>query len=149
MKNCKKIQRDLIFFFYKELPEVQYQIIEAHLQECKKCNLVFIKLQRTLSIIEIEKQTEVNPFIYTRIQQKIAQIENKQTETELSPIFKRIFQPILVAAVIVVGLLLGIFIGNHYQTNNNSIYLTNQSQTEEYYLNDFQQEPYLSYLIEE
>ena len=146
---CKKIQQDLIFFFYKELSNEKELIIETHLQECEKCELVFLKLKRTLSIIEIEKQTEVNPYIYTRIQEKISQIENKQTEIQRTPVFKRIFQPILVAAVIIVGLILGVFIGNYYQTNNNSIYLTNQNQTEEYYLNDFQQEPYLSYLIEE
>ena len=147
--NCKKIQSDLIFFFYKELPEAKYQIIEAHLQECEKCNLIFLKLKSSLSVIETEKEIEVNPFIYTRIQQQIAQISNKQNAREFVPVFKRIFQPALITLVIIFGLLLGIFIGNHYQTNNNSIYLTNQSQTEEYYLNDFQQEPYLSYLIEE
>ena len=147
--KCKNTQKKLIFFYYKELTASENEQIKNHLQECEKCNIAFLNLKQSLSFIETEKNIQVNPFIYTRIQQKINKIENKEQITEPQFIKKRIFQPIMITLVISIGITLGIFIGNFYQSNNKITNTDNEIATEEFYLNDFQQEPYLSYLMDE
>ena len=45
MKECKKINKDLVAFLYGELPDERQQFISSHLKECSSCQREIEKLK--------------------------------------------------------------------------------------------------------
>lgn len=140
MHKCENIEPKLIFYFYEELSETEKLQVEEHLQNCPKCLQSYKKISTGLSVVEVEKKQAVNPFIATRVLQEISEKRSKQVTV------RRFLQPALATAAVVTGIMFGVYFGSMYQTENN--YQSNTYQ-EEYYFNDIQQDPFLSYALEE
>ncbi len=141
---CKSINKKLIFFTEKSLPDNEMLYIENHLQECVDCKLLVEKLKATLFIIDKEKTVKANPFLHTKIFQ---QIENRKVEADsaFSIFINKIWQPVFYAAFVAVGIFMGTLISDvvvdtQYQK-------TAKIQEEEIFLNDFYQEPVESFLL--
>jgi len=135
--DCKHINHKLIFFLEKSLPVPEMQQIKAHLDECEACRQLAEKLESTLQVIEDEKKVTINPFLYSKVMQKI---ENRKEQKYFIPAFSLINQikPVYYSIIMVIGILLGIGLGN-LAVNQSEKSLAN-IQMEEIYFNDFQQE---------
>jgi hypothetical protein len=48
MKNCKRYQKDLAAYLYKELSESEYSLLESHIKTCSDCREELDHLQRVL-----------------------------------------------------------------------------------------------------
>ncbi|MBE9469582.1 MAG: zf-HC2 domain-containing protein [Bacteroidetes bacterium] len=135
--KCKSIHKKLIFFIDGELSSNKNQKIEEHLSTCQECSKLYQELKSSLNVIEKEKNPKTNPYLYTRIKQRLDDIN----ESSSKPIFAiqqiKLFQPALVSFIIGLGIFIGISIGNFYPLENNNIA---ESQSEQYYINDLQQE---------
>lgn len=114
--DCKSVQNNLIFYIEKSLPQQQMQQIQQHLKHCKPCAEKYQKLLTAYQFIETEKQANVNPFLWTRIQAKI------QNKPAIQPIWQKVLQPVILTIIIVIGLFLGIKLGQLYTKPDNTIY---------------------------
>ncbi len=108
--NCKEVKNNLIFYHYGELDKEQAQAIREHLAVCKTCARDYAKLSTVLNYAQAEAQTEPNPFIWTRIKAKL----DKSAEYQPVPGWAKALQPVLLVALVVVGLFLGIQLGKMY-----------------------------------
>jgi len=147
MNDCKNIESKLIFYFYKELNNLEMENIKNHLASCSGCSKLYTDLSKSLLVIDNEKEIELNPFIETRINQKIKELENSQTQGRVVS-FRKIIQPAMSVAAVSVGILLGVFFGSFYSTSDSSSN-TASYESVEYYMNDLEHETFLSYVLEE
>ncbi|MCK5823549.1 MAG: zf-HC2 domain-containing protein [Bacteroidales bacterium] len=135
--KCKKVNKNLIFYIDGDLSLKQNKEIEEHLSHCKKCSMLYNEIKLSLSVIENEKGIETNPYLYTRIKQRLEDINERSTNPVFAIQQKKLFQPVLVSFLIALGIFIGVSIGNNYPLQENNIADT---PSEQYYINDLQQE---------
>ncbi len=141
--KCQQIQNRLLFFIEGSLSEKETADVSSHIQSCSECKSIYIELKATLGVIETEKKPEVNPFLFTRIQQ---QIENKQSIEKRKVNIARILQPFVIAVFLLFGILAGFLMGTEfYYPQDDSISESNNNEA--YYINDFQQERIETFLL--
>lgn len=136
--KCKTVHKKLIFYINDEFIGSENEEIKNHLKNCEKCCNLHTELKTTLNLIEKKKTVKPNPFLYTRIKQKLNEIESEKRQIVFKPVYKKILQPVLLSFLLAGGLFFGIKLGNTYETiqqKDNSV-----SQTTEFYFNDFKQE---------
>ncbi len=145
--NCKEVNKNLIFSIEGELqPQKEMELLE-HLMDCHDCNVLFMNLKETMATIAQEKATLPNPFLFTRIQEKISNLEEPRKIFHLKLDFIKILQPVTLSFLLLMGVIFGISLGNsfQYQTLGQSMVY----QSDEFYLNDLQQETIESFLLTE
>ncbi len=106
--TCKSVQNNLIFYIEKSLPDKQLSEIEQHLKHCKVCAEKYQKLLAAYQFIESEKQSNVNPYLWTRIQAKI------QHKPATQKTWQTVLQPVILTLIVIIGLFLGIKLGQLY-----------------------------------
>jgi hypothetical protein len=94
----------------------------------KKVNAAYDSLSK-------QHRLEPNPFLFTRIERRIEEIENSASAVSFIPA-KQVLQPVLMSLIILLALLGGIRIGSIWNTTEQ----TNEKYTTEYLLNDIKQE---------
>ena len=100
--DCKSTEKKLIFFIEHSLPREEAVLVAAHLEQCPECRAKLEFIKDILVQADIEKNTEVNPFLFTRIQGRLANAETHKT--------KRILRPLAIAIALVIGIFSGIII---------------------------------------
>jgi predicted anti-sigma-YlaC factor YlaD len=143
--KCKQIQSELIFYLEGDLNIEKRKEIKSHLSECETCKNLAGNLNSSLRIIDKEKELKVNPYIYTRIQERINNYERRPSAFITSA--TRILRPVFVSAIIILGIFAGIKLGNYL--NDRLINDVTEIQIESYYLNDLQHEPVEASLLYE
>jgi len=103
--NCKEANKKLIFLIEKELSSEKEKELLEHLSNCKSCEKKHIELKAILATIETEKKIESNPYFFTRLQQRIENLE----EIKPNYIYKRVLQPVLVSILIILSINIGIY----------------------------------------
>ncbi len=142
--KCKDVHKNLIFYIDRELSSAKNKEIEEHLSGCEKCSKLYNEIKSTMSVVENEKNIETNPFLYTRIKQKLDDIDKNTTKPIFAIQKRRLLQPALVTFIIAIGVFIGVSIGNSFPVKNNNIA---DNQSEQYYINDLQQEPVEYFLL--
>ncbi|MBN2349388.1 MAG: hypothetical protein JXJ22_11145 [Bacteroidales bacterium] len=133
--NCKTTEKKLLFYLENNLPESLMPEVKEHLHNCSHCTHLLHQLERSMQIIENEKNNPVNPFFFTRVEQKL----NESTIEKIkSPAFVRITVNSLVfAVVIVIGLFVGINLGvPSGEVLNTKANRNIQNLSESYYFSD-------------
>ncbi|WP_346855659.1 zf-HC2 domain-containing protein [uncultured Draconibacterium sp.] len=110
--KCKTVHNNLIFFLEKELPVLEMKQVQEHLDTCPDCALFAEEMKKTLSILETEKATENNPFLYTRIKAKLENQEEAERIQVARPILIRVLQPVAFSVLLLLGIYGGIKMGN-------------------------------------
>ena len=109
-----------------------------HLENCSVCKEKYILLLKTNEIIESQRDASVNPFIETRIIQKI--------ESQKSYKFQKILQPALIAILILFSVFFGsktaTFITKQTQKSTNNLLYQNNDSVYFYVFNNVTQEEY-------
>lgn len=120
------------------MPKETQSELENHLQSCAQCAEYLSIMKSSLSVIEQQKNIEINPFLYTRIRAKQA-----QQEVQHDFRVKRILQPAFVFTIVVFAVMAGYFIGNNYTQDIST------SSSAENYSNIVVQEPIETALLNE
>jgi len=136
--ECKKVHEKLIFYSYDELNSFENEGIKTHLQNCENCYNLYTELEATINLIKKKKNLEPNPFLYTRIKQKLEVIENEKNQPVFSPAFIKVLQPVFLLFLLAISLISGIELGNTFEIKQQEE--ISMSQTTEFYFNDFHQE---------
>jgi len=117
--NHKKIQKKLILFLDKELPERETKEIKQHLTQCLLCSKTLERLEHIFKLEKSSKRVEPSLLIWEKITQKIN--ENK------SPVFFsalflkqfiKVFRLTTILVILLAGLFLGVYLGNIPTINN-------------------------------
>jgi hypothetical protein len=104
--ECSFIRNNLFAYQEKQLPERKYKEFEDHLHACKECTRIVSDFQSVTSFIDEKKSKEINPFIRTRILQRIeSQMERARAIPE--PFFQRILRPISVPFLLLIAVIIG------------------------------------------
>lgn len=142
---CKNTYRDIISYLEGGLTLEKREKIKAHLGECEVCRNFADNLVNNLKIIEQEKTVLPNPFLYSRIQEKINNYYYKPNAFITYTV--RILRPAIISIIIAVGIFTGIKLGSYFKSK----YINNTSelQIETYYLNDMQHESVETLLLSE
>ncbi|MFW5721637.1 MAG: hypothetical protein ACOCWW_04570, partial [Bacteroidota bacterium] len=119
--------------------------IDKHLIKCPECSALYAKLAQTLNHLNDKDTLPEQPFYYTRLKQRM---ENKKEQAETvwsNGIAKKILQPALYLASLILAVYIGILIGsgtNSYETKLAENEPTDNDYIEAFveyqYLNDFQ-----------
>lgn len=112
--DCKKLEKHFIFYLEHSLDKAVTQQISDHLQHCAHCQEQLKTVQQALEMIPSIKQNNPNPYLFERIEAKLQNAPNVQTQT--SPGLVRIFSTLTVSLL----LLATAFTGYYYVTNNAS-----------------------------
>jgi predicted anti-sigma-YlaC factor YlaD len=142
--NCKKIQNDLIFFIEGEINAVRKSVIENHINECPECIYLYNKLKESFEIINKEKETESNPFLNTRIQEKIRIIKYQTDKIILKPLLVKIIQTAAIIILLTGGIFFGFNLGNSLN-NDGKLGI----QSEQIYVNELHQERIETFLLDD
>lgn len=136
--KCTEFQKKMIFYIDADLDKVENDAMEAHLQKCEECRILFNQFVSCYRSAETEHQPEANPFLYTRIMQKIENMQERRTYSTLKPALVKFLQPSLFSLFLIVGISIGVFLGSQFQVNEQKTKA--MASTEEIYMNDFEME---------
>lgn len=109
--NCKDIENRIIFYVENRLTDVESKSIEQHISECTSCKMKYDIIKAAYNTIEDEKNIQVNPFISTRILQKIE--ESKRPKVFV----KKVLQPAIIGLTMIMGIWFGNIIADNYVGN--------------------------------
>ncbi len=119
--NCKEVENNLIFFIEGNLPENKQVDFNNHLNSCDNCKVLYQKLKADLLVIENDKITEPNPFLYSRIIENLKQVESKEPSVLRLNTKGFYVQVAAYAAGIILAIFLGIGLGADFDSNNNLV----------------------------
>lgn len=97
--ECKEVKSQLIFEIEESLSINEFRLLHDHLNDCPTCAAEYQFLKATFSTLDTTKKIEVKPYLYTRI-------KSRMKRNSVSP-QKWVLNPIAIASVLVVGLLIG------------------------------------------
>ena len=130
--KCNCLNSDLILYAEGSLPPERSDDLESHIAECSECHEFLSFLMKSMTLVESDKETAQNPFLYTRIIAKL-EADEKQSWFQL----KRVIPALAFSTILIAGVMAGINIGKLYSAN--SAY-SNDLQEEISYIDDIKQE---------
>ncbi len=143
--KCKNVHSKLIFFLEKELAPAEMQAVQEHLDSCPDCALFAEEMKKTLSILEADKVTDINPFFHTRVKAKIEnQVAQPQVVTRSALI--RVLQPVAFSILLLIGIYAGIKLGASGSSQTSNEVFAQQELIP--YWNELDGEPIESFLME-
>ncbi len=104
--DCLFIRRNLFSYQEHKLSDKDTKEFEAHLLSCAECSRIVSEFRSVTSVIDLRKDAEPNPFAGTRIIQRL-ESEMESNKEKREPVFIRILQPLAVAALLVIAVIIG------------------------------------------
>lgn len=138
--NCRNCIIEL-----KKLSETDLisQEFSKHLSNCETCSTIFNKVKSTWHLIEIEKKFASNPFFYTRLSEKLENIENQKRVFSFNTFFT-LNNAIRLASftfLLSIGVFVGIILMSGLSENTNLNLSDSEQKT---ILDEYASENYLS-----
>ncbi|UCE19849.1 MAG: anti-sigma factor [Gemmatimonadota bacterium] len=138
--KCEEIQRKLSAFIDKELKQKDAKLIREHLNKCTGCAEELRAISSAWDFVETAEGIEPSPYFWTKLS---ARIDEQTTQrAERWSFVKRLFPkpiPIFAAAALVLGVLLGNFVGRMLYPNGS--YMNTNGTAEALALNTFDDLP--------
>jgi len=108
--KCQLCQENLEAYQEDRLSSGMINQVESHLKTCDSCKRLSEIQILAGRVISVEKETDADPFLATRV---MAQIERLDTESfENIPLVSRILRPALITLSLSAAVLFGIMLGN-------------------------------------
>ena len=114
--DCSFINNNLFAILEDNLPPVVRSEMDLHIKSCPACTRVISGFRETMGIISKDRSSEINPFMTTRILQRIEsrwspQVDRKQKE------FLHILQPLVFTFTLLLAILIGFSLGKEGISN--------------------------------
>ena len=106
---CKEVHKKMDSYLSNQILGEELKSFESHLEDCTSCKHILQEVKLSLELLDNVKTVETDPFMFTRIQQRIINSYSRE-----SRFFSRILQPIAATLIIGIGLTLGILLGTEY-----------------------------------
>lgn len=129
--NCIEVKNNLVFFIEDSLAEKKMIDIRNHLKNCNNCSELFQKLKADFLFVKNDKVSELNPFFYNRLTEKL-QNKNNNKESAFGLKTQQLYiQVAAYAAGIILAIFLGIGLGADLNISN-SFVIENADEATEY-----------------
>ena len=114
--NCRHIQKKLTAFQDGELNADERVIVSTHLQSCPSCRSVYDDMEEVWQSLNMIDEIEPSPRFNRDLYWKLHTSAN-QHQRQWFPWFLQLFPtPVVTIAILLVGVLLGAFLGNSIVT---------------------------------
>ena len=133
----------MIFYLEASLHQEELQAIGKHLQECEGCKNFAEEVQKTLALIDYEKEIPINPYFYTRLKSRM-EIKREEKISGF-PFFMRVLQPVVFSFLLIAGVYSGYKIGRS-PFNSSSLIKSDMEMVP--FLNEMADEPIESFLMD-
>jgi hypothetical protein len=108
--DCSFINKNLFAIIEDTLsPDVRSEIY-LHIKSCKDCSLVISDFQETIGLINKDKSKKINPFMSTRILQRIESVRSRQADSK-QKVMIRVLQPLILTFSLFLAVLIGFSLG--------------------------------------
>ncbi len=124
--DCKFAKNNLIDFYYRELNDESLRLIENHLIDCTHCQILFNKISAVMCSADCINEMQAPDFIETRI---LAKTESHQIKQAPMKVLQYFLRPALVASIAVLGIWVGIMIGNNLPDNSTQAGIVNEDNS--------------------
>lgn len=143
--NCKEVHHKIIQYLDGDMDEETRILFMFHLRSCSSCERLLNEIDATYILYNKRDNLKADPFMFSQITQEI---ENRRSTNSISFNYLPILRPIAAAAVLVIGIYLGIGLGEQYVAEGNNIALTDiQLMEDEFLFNDISFESIESFLL--
>jgi hypothetical protein len=115
--DCSFIKKNLFAILENTLSADDRSETDLHLKSCSDCNHLLSGFLETMSVIDTDKSKEINPFMSTRIIQRIDSVVSSHVDKKQKE-FLRLLQPIVFTFTLFLAVLIGFSLG---KTGMNSI----------------------------
>jgi len=131
----KEIRKKLLRYIDVELSEKERAEIQLHLERCEQCRRDFQLLSGAWNLAQPIKRVQPSPFLWNKISARLDGKTQKGRLVDKVELFVRqTARPALTAAIVMLGLFIGIKLGNRLFMENLSSWQTSevsiQSQSE-------------------
>lgn len=107
--NCNQAQNHFLFFMEGSLSSQKTREVQEHLEKCDACAILLNDVEKTYRAFDKVHVPEVNPYLSTHID---ARLKKNHLEIEVASLpFRSIFPKVAAAAIIIIGVALGVFVG--------------------------------------
>ena len=110
--NCKEVEKILPQYTEKALSERESMRIKSHLNSCTHCSSLYNKLFNTLALLKPKAEIPEQAFYYTRLKQKMENKYEEKTSIINKLLIKRVLQPVMYLASLIIAVYIGILIGS-------------------------------------
>jgi anti-sigma factor RsiW len=83
--------------------------VQEHLESCEACSVLLNNVEKTYEAFDNLSVPGINPYLSTKIEARLKK-NHLQIEVARLP-FRRVFPKVAAGAIIVIGIVLGIFVG--------------------------------------
>ncbi len=104
--ECSFIHANLFNYQDRLLPDREYKAFEEHLLTCRECATLVSEFASVEAIMEEKKSQEPNPFVATRILQRM-ETELERDPVKAKPLFQRVLQPVSFSLLLIVAVFIG------------------------------------------
>lgn len=151
--NCKEAEKILPQYIEKALSEEESMRLKSHLNICTQCSSLYNKLVNTLALLKPKAEIPEQAFYYTRLKQKMENRYEEKTSIINKLLIKKILQPAMYLASLIIAVYIGILIGSTSPNQNQFSDLNTEDKdyirifAEYQYLNDLEIETIENTLI--
>lgn len=131
--QCENIHKYFTGYYEKTLSPEDLELVSNHLDFCNSCRALYNFYQESMVSIDAEKDIELNPYFYTRLEQKLENITNQPSTIPTAKIVFQRLQPLLATVIITVCVLFGAHLGKKF---SESYLITSTGESQEVYLED-------------
>ena len=104
--DCIFVQRNIFSYQENQLSGTEIKGFEDHIHACKECFGIVADFQSVISLIDKKKLDVSNPFLKTRIIQRLEALVEGDREKPISG-FQRILRPISVPFMLLIAVIIG------------------------------------------
>ena len=122
--DCSFVRKNLFSYGENALSDPDRKTFENHIQSCMECSEIVSEFLSLTSIIDIRKSDKPNPFIGTRIMQRIETVLEAEKDKPTAD-FQRILRSVSVSLLLVIAIIVGFSIvrqkESKFLTNNHQV----------------------------
>jgi hypothetical protein len=133
--NCKHLYKDIIGYAEHTISSDLNKKIEQHLSECSSCEKIYQEVLKTYEVFDHCPTPEVNPYFYTRVEQKLKALRDREIFSVYGLVWK--IKPVAATVLIVAGISMGVFIGKNISGSNSSTNNNDRKEILEAYATDY------------
>ena len=133
--NCYQINKNFIGYIEQTIPTELQEQIGVHLNGCHNCSELYKNIVATYTIYEKLPLPEVNPYFYTRLEQKLK--SKHQLNQKFVPQIIWKLQPVAATILVFIGIGSGILIGTSISGSEITFKKPNRSEVLEVYASDY------------
>lgn len=144
--KCQEVSDYIGRYLDGQLDVGTSQILQNHLSSCDSCQQKVQRFELMMEIFEKEKKTELKPFFYNRVLNRLEAKKESEMKTSFVP---RVLQPALIVLLLLLSLTIGLFVGSKFSATTYTQSAYNIISADEFFVNEGRNEIETILLAEE